>query len=154
MDKADDIKLISADPNKVALPSINNDNNDSDLISESIDGAILGEQVKTLIIPEENEIYPLNYVIDLTNYKTMSALQKQSLVALLSVYGDIELYLYSDSMGLVSFGMGDKYSLERLIPLVKQYVFDDELAIYKNLQSNGQYEVVKGRDITKMRLNL
>ena len=50
--------------------------------------------------------------------------------------------------------MGDKYSLERLVPIVKEYVFNNEIKVYKNFQVGKPVEEVDGKDITKMRLKL
>ena len=50
--------------------------------------------------------------------------------------------------------MGDKYSLERLVPLVREYVFNNEIKVYKNFKVGDKPEEVDHKDITKMRLNL
>lgn len=155
MDSTGNIKLFNTDQDKVVLPTISdNSEEESNLISDSIDNAILGEKVKTLIIPEDADIYPVNYVIDINNVKTLNRIQMQSVNSLKSIYGDVPLYLYNDSRGLVLFGMGDKYSLERMLPIVKTYVFEDEIKVYKNLTIDGKFTEVNGKDITKMRLNL
>lgn len=156
MDNDSGIKLFDVDKNDVVLPTIEKDatQESTELISEEIDGAILGDKVKTLIIPEDTDIAPYNYVFDFTNLQSINVVQKSSLKALISLYGDIQLYLYNDKNGLTAFGMGDKYSLERTIPLIKRFVFNDEIKIYKNFRVGEKLEEVVSKDITKMRLNL
>lgn len=150
------IKLFNADQNSVVLPTISVEatNTENSLISESIDGAILGDKVKTLIIPEDLEISTHNYIFDFTDLATVNVLQKLSLKSLISKYGDVQLYLYNKKTGLTAFGMGDKYSLERLVPLIKEHVFNNEIKIYKNFVIGNKLEEVVSKDITKMRLNL
>lgn len=156
MDNDSGIKLFDVDKNDVVLPTIEKDatQESTELISEEIDGAILGDKVKTLIIPEDTDIAPYNYVFDFTNLQSINVVQKSSLKALISLYGDIQLYLYNDKNGLTAFGMGDKYSLERTVPLIKRFVFNDEIKIYKNFRVGEKLEEVVSKDITKMRLNL
>lgn len=156
MDNGNSIKLFDVDKNDVVLPTIEKDatQQSAELISEEIDGAILGDKVKTLIIPEDTDIALYNYVFDFTNLQSINVVQKSSLKALISLHGDIQLYLYNDKNGLTAFGMGDKYSLERTVPLIKKFVFNDEIKIYKNFRVGKQLEEVVSKDITKMRLNL
>ena len=156
MDNETNIKLFDTNENDIVMPSVSTEatENDSALISESIDGAILGEKVKTLIIPEDTEIAPINYVFDFSELETINVIQKSSLKSLVSLYGDVQLYIYNDKKGLTAFGMGDKYSLERLVPLIRKYVFNDEIKVYKNFEVGYKPEEVDHKDITKMRLNL
>lgn len=156
MDGEQNIKLFNTDANDIALPSesLNDDSEDSSLISESIDSAILGDKVKTIIIPEDTEINPNNYIFDFTNLESINVMQLNSLKSLVSKSGDIQLYLYNDKKGLMAFGMGDKYALERVVPLIKEHVFDNAIHIYKDFVAGGKLEEVSTRDITKMRLNL
>ena len=50
--------------------------------------------------------------------------------------------------------MGEQYSLERMIPLIKQFVFENKIKVYKNFEKDKPLIEVVSRDITKMRLNL
>jgi hypothetical protein len=156
MDNEENIKLFSVDENDIALPSIDNNvaESESKLISESIDGAILGEKIKTLILKEDTEIAPYNYIFDFTTLESINVMQKQSLKSLVSKYGDVQLYLYNKKNGLIAFGMGDKYSLERLVPLIRLHVFNNEIKVYKNFKVGEPVQEVNSKDITKMRLNL
>jgi hypothetical protein len=120
----------------------------------SLKDTIMGEKVKTVLINEETEIYPYNYVLDFSEVDSINAIQKDALKALVTRDGDIKLYLYKKNTGLTSFGMGSKYQLESLMPLIKQYVFADAIKVYKNFNPNGVNHEVKSRDITKLRMNL
>jgi hypothetical protein len=66
---------------------------------------------------------------------------------------NVSLYLYRKD-GLVKFGMGEKYSLEREIPLLRHFIFGDEIRVYKNYIEGEPIVEVTGRDVTQMRLNL
>jgi hypothetical protein len=156
MDNEENIKLFSVDENDIALPSIDSTvtETESKLISESIDGAILGEKIKTLILKEDTEIAPYNYIFDFTTLESINVMQKQSLKSLVSKYGDVQLYLYNKKNGLIAFGMGDKYSLERLVPLIRLHVFNNEIKVYKDFKVGEPVQEVNSKDITKMRLNL
>lgn len=156
MDNESNIKLFNTDQSAVVMPHIDKEvsKESSSLISESIDGAILGDKVKTLIIPEDTEIVPYNYIFDFSDLTSINVIQKSSLKSLISKYGEVQLYIYNRTKGLTAFGMGDKYSLERLVPLLREYVFNNEIKVYKNFRVGEKPEEVDHKDITKMRLNL
>lgn len=156
MDNESNIKLFSTDQSDVVMPHINTEisEDSSKLISKSIDGAILGDKVKTLIIKEDTEIAPYNYVFDFSNVESINIIQKSSLKSLISKYGDVQLYLYNSKNGLTAFGMGDKFLLERLVPLIREHIFNNEIKVYKNFKVGNPLEEVNSKDITKMRLNL
>lgn len=156
MDNESTLKLFNTDPDAIAMPHISSEvsEDSSKLISESINDAILGDQVKTLIIPEDTEIAPYNYIFDFSDLSSINVIQKSSLKSLISRYGDIQLYIYNKTKGLTAFGMGDKYSLERLVPLIREFVFNNEIKVYKNFRVGETPEEVDHKDITKMRLNL
>lgn len=156
MDNTEGIKLFNTDGTNVSMPKINNDDitKESELVSESIDGAILGDKVKTLIVPEDTEIAPFNYIFDFTDLQSITVIQKSSLKSLISLYGDVQLYIYNKQKGLTAFGMGDRYSLERIVPIIREYVFNNEIKVYKNFRIGEKPEEVDRKDITKMRLNL
>lgn len=156
MDNESNIKLFNTDQNAVAMPHISTevDEDTTSLMSDTLEGAILGDKVKTLIIPEDTEIAPYNYIFDFSNLQSINVIQKSSLKSLISRYGDVQLYIYNKTKGLTAFGMGDKYSLERLVPLLREYVFNNEIKVYKNFRVGERPEEVDHKDITKMRLNL
>lgn len=156
MDSNGNIKLFNTDQDNVAMPSIGVATVDeqSALISESIEEAISGEQVKTLILPEDSEIAPLNYIFDFSDVQSINKIQQSALKALVARDGDVQLYLYRKQGGLTAFGEGNKYVLERMIPLIRHHVFNNEIKIYKNFAVGQEVEEVFAKDITKMRLNL
>ncbi len=155
MDKAN-ISLFNDDGNKVAMPSINKelDQNDKELVSESIDNAILNEQVKTLLLPETEEISPINYIFDFSEVESATFMQMLTIKGLKSKDGDVSIYLYNKSRALYFIGYGEKYKLERTLPLIKQFVFEDKIRIFKNFERGKEVNLVEGMDITQMRLNL
>lgn len=156
MDNESNIKLFNTDQNAVVMPHISAevDEGTASLMSDTLEGAILGDKVKTLIIPEDTEIAPYNYIFDFSDLQSINVIQKSSLKSLISRYGDVQLYIYNKTKGLTAFGMGDKYSLERLVPLLREYVFNNEIKVYKNFRVGERPEEVDHKDITKMRLNL
>lgn len=150
----DSMKLFETSGDNIIMPSVNVSESDNDsLRSDSILGAITGEKVKTLIVPENTSIDETNYVFDFSETETVSVFQKEALKALASTNGDVSLYLYKKS-GLVKFGKGIQHNLERIIPLVRAHVFSNEIKVYKNFIPGEPVEEVESRDITKLRLNL
>lgn len=155
MDKAN-ISLFNDDGNKVAMPSINKelDQNDKELVSESIDNAILNEQVKTLLLPETEEISPINYIFDFSEVESATFMQMLTIKGLKSKDGDVSIYLYNKNKALFFIGYGEKYKLERTLPIIKKFIFEDKIKIYKNFERGKEVNLVEGMDITQMRLNL
>lgn len=150
----DNLKLFGTSGDDIVMPSVDASESVSDsLRSDSIASAITGERVKTLIIPENTSIDEVNYVFDFSETETVSVFQKEALKALASTNGDTSLYLYKKS-GLVKFGKGISYNLERIIPLVRAHVFSNEIKVYKNFMPGEPVNEVENRDITKLRLNL
>lgn len=156
MDNESNIKLFNTDHNAVVMPHISTEVSEdtANLMSDTLEKAILGDKVQTLIIPEDTEIAPYNYIFDFSDLQSINVIQKSSLKSLISRYGDVQLYIYNKTKGLTAFGMGDKYSLERLVPLLREYVFNNEIKVYKNFKVGERPEEVDHKDITKMRLNL
>ena len=156
MDNTSDIKLFKEDKNEVAMPSIDTEmtSEQAELISESIDKAIGGEQVKVVILKEVDEIAEDNYIFDFTELASINVIQKEALKSLVTNNGNVQLYLYKKGSGLTSFGSGDRYNLEMMIPLVRNYVFNSEIKIYKNYKVGEPAKEVISKDITKMRLHL
>lgn len=155
MDKAN-IKLFNDDSNNVMLPTIQGQQTEeqSALVSEDITKDINDDTVKTLRVKEELDIEPENFVLDLTNLEQITASQKQVMVSLISSKGTVAIYMYKPKQGLVKLGNGEKYSLERTLPLIRYYVFNNELKIYKNFEKGKPVVEVDTKDITKLRLNL
>lgn len=146
------IQLFKKDNNKIALPS-NNIQEHKELMSESIKETISAETVKVLILPETAIIDELNFIFDFSKTETITVFQREALKSLISKNGDVTLYLYRTN-GLVEFGKGDKYLLERVLPLVSHFIFGDEVIIYKNYKIGEKAVKLAGRDVGHLRLNL
>lgn len=153
MDKMS-INLFGSDLSEVSLPNISEkDVEDSKkLYSADISDAILGEQVETLIIPKETSINPENIVIDFSEIGSISTIQRDVIKSLVNEEGHTEIYLYKKN-SLVSIGVGDKYYMERVVPIIKDAIFNNEVRIYKNYQPGKPIYEITGRDFTKMRMN-
>lgn len=152
-----EIKLFNNDQDTVAMPSIGSDISEeqSSLISKDISDAISGETVKKLILPEESVIAEENFVFDFSDLDSVTIFEREALKSLVNKDGTVSLYLYKKGgMGLVEFGKGEKYSLEREVPLLRHFVFGDGINIYKNYKVGEPAVSIESRDITKMRLNL
>lgn len=156
MDNTSDIKLFKEDKNEIAMPSINIEmtSEQKELISDDINKAISGEQVKIVILKEVNEIAENNYVFDFTDLTSINVIQKEALKSLVSNNGNVQLYLYKKGSGLTSFGVGERYNLEMMVPLVRNYVFNSDIKIYKNYRVGEPAKEVVSKDITQMRLHL
>lgn len=150
------LKLFKDDGLNISMPSINSNlaTENKELISESIDRAILEKQVKTLLLPETTKINTPNYVLDVTNCDSLARIQMQVLHKLLSKEGDVNIYIYKGTKGLYFCGLADKYKLERIMPLIQKYVFEDKISIYKDFEIGAPVHTIKSKDITQMRINL
>ena len=157
MDNAGGIKLFKNDNGSVALPSVSTDDLDKQqaLKSQKITEVLAKEMVKTLLLPEDKTIADENYIFDFSEVESISVFKKEALKSLISKSdtADISLYLYRKN-GLVQFGKGDRYYLERIIPIMLNNIFGDEIKVYKNFKQGEPLVEVKERDITKLRLNL
>lgn len=149
------IKLFNTDQDSIVLPNIGGTDATSQqtLISEDINKDISGEMVKTIRVKEDTEIDPENFVLDLSNIDQITASQKEVVKSLISRFGTTSIYLYK-RQGLIKLGNGDKYSLERLLPLIRFHVFNNEIKIYKNFEIGKPLDEVDSKDITKLRLHL
>lgn len=150
------IQLFKDDGSKIAMPSISNEEleKQKSLVSENVEKGILGDTVKTLLIPEDAEIADLNYIFDFSTLESINPVQKEALKALVRLDGNVQLYLYKSEIGLTAFGTGDDFLLEKMVPLIKFHVFNDEIRVVKNFKRGHQLNEVKTMDFTKMRLNL
>lgn len=149
------IKLFKSDSKEVSLPSIGEEvvEQQKSIMSQSIEGAISGEKVKTLILPEEAMIDKSNIVFDFSEMETISIFQKEALKGLVCKDGDTSLYLYKKNT-LVKIGTGHRYLLERLIPLIREQVFGDTVRVFKDFEVGKPVIEMSKKDITQLRLNL
>lgn len=158
-----DIKLFKDDSPVVAMPNISDEEvelQNKELESKDITEAISGKMVKTILVPEEAVIEEQNYIFDFSNTESITIYKREALKTTLNPHAgsdperDVAIYLHNSSGKLLKIGYGDKYELERLIPLLKSYIFGDEIRIYKNFKKGCNVVEVKKRDITQLRLNL
>ena len=150
------IKLFNHDQNTVIMPQIKqetDDENQQSLVSEDISSDISGESVKIIRVKEDTIIDENNFILDLSDVGQITASQKEVIKSLISSYGNTSIYLYK-KQGLIKLGEGDKYSLERILPLIKLHVFDNAIRIYKNFKRDEPVNEISTKDITKLRLHL
>lgn len=152
----ENIKLFNDSSDEVKLPSVTAEQlqEQQKLRSADITDAISGSTIKTLLLPEETRISDRNFVFDFSDTDKISVFQKEALKSLVTANdGDTSLYLYRKN-GLVEFGKGVRHCLERLIPLMRACVFNNEIRVYKDFCVGKPVQEMESRDITKLRLNL
>lgn len=152
MDSEKGLKLFNDDSPEIMMPSANIESNKG-LQEGALKDAIDGEVVQRLVLPKSSIIDRENFVFDFSNVDTITIFQKEALKSLIKSEGTVSLYLYRPN-GMVKIGKGEKYSLERMVPLVKRYIFNDEINVYKNYIAGMPAKKVVSGDITQMRLNL
>lgn len=126
------------------------------LVSADISSSLLGERVRKVIMSEENGIKLPNYVIDISELIDKKTLdfKMQALSSVCSGEdGDATIYIFTGKT-MTRVGSGYISVLETTLPILSD-CFGSGVRIYRNLKedSNGLDEV-KGRDITKMKLNI
>lgn len=157
MDK-NSINIFGNNSNTIAImPTINSEisTEQSELISDEtqIYENIMHDTVVRISLPKEAKITEKNFIFDFSNMESISVFQKEALKSLVEQEGNVSLYLYKKDT-VTKFGEGEQFKLERMIPLLRHYVFCDDIKIYKNYAEGKPLEEVEVRDITKLRLNL
>lgn len=150
------ISLFDAPEDIVVMPNNFEESSKSEqskLMSNDIAKAIVGNEVKIIVLPEETDIQYPNYVLDFSDCTEITIFQKEALMNLISKDGDTALYLYNKK-SLTRFGYGLKYKLENLMILTKKHIFGDNIKIYRDVQRDKPVDEVISRDITRQRLNL
>lgn len=142
---------------KAIMPTINTEvsSEQSELISDEnqVYENIMHDTVVRISLPKESKIADKNFIFDFSNMEAISVFQKEALKSLVSIEGNVSLYLYKKGT-ITKFGEGEQFNLERMIPLLRHYVFCDDIRIYKNYSEEKPIEEIEARDITKLRLNL
>lgn len=154
--KDNNINLLDAKADEPVMPTISDGLSEQydKLRSDDVKGALLGETVKTLILPEDSKILDKNFIFDFSDKDIITIFQKDVLKSLVSDTGTVGLYLYGKH-GLVLFGLGEQYQLESLLPLIHKYVFANEITIYKDFQPGDlKPKVVDAKNIANMRIHL
>lgn len=140
------------DNSDMILPGQTNKSSE-ELISKDIDEQILGETVKSIMIPEDNGfIYP-NYVIDFSNIDSVDPIQLIALNSLLRDNGDTAIYIYNQG-GIQKIGMGYNETLNRLLAPCTENIFNGKCRVYRDFDPNSPVVIVTTKDITHMRLSI
>lgn len=149
------LKLFNSNTDEIVLPNVSPETveEQKQLMSQSIEKEIGGKQVKKIILPEDSVIEHSNFLFDFSEVESISIFQKEAIKGLISKNGDTALYLYKPS-SLVRFGWGDRYTLERLVPILREQVFGNEIRVFKDFQEGQPIIEVSKKDITKLRINL
>ena len=135
------------------MPSDDNKISDKGILSDSLEKALKGDTVKSVIIPEESIIFQPNYVLDFTGLSEMYEFQMEAIDSLLSSEGDVTLYAYT-SGGLAKLGTGLSSILDRILPLSMSHIFNDKCKVYKDYKIGTTPVIVSNKDITTMRIGL
>lgn len=170
MDNTSGIKLFNDDSTEIAMPSVDIPKDES-FVADQLGDAIEGEQVQKVLLPFSNILEEVNYVLDFTDISTITVFQKEALKGLLYKKHKktlketnnednedkvelITVYMYRKAKDVVELGKGEKFHLERAIPLLKKYVFDNEINVYKNYNSSTQEAITITENTISCRLNL
>lgn len=171
MDNTSGIKLFNDDSTEIAMPSVDIPKDES-FVADQLGDALEGEQVQKVLLPFSNVLEASNYVLDFTDISTITVFQKEALKGLLykkhkktlkeldsedSSEDNVELitiYMYRKAKDTVELGKGEKFHLEKAIPLLKKYVFSDEIKVYKNYNPGSQEAIVITEKNISFRLNL
>lgn len=146
--------LFNTDDNDVVMPSSDRIEDTSGLMSSDISPILTGNKVSRLLVPVDSSVDYPNYVIDLSDIKSITSFQKESLRSLCSELGDCSLYLYAANK-LKKIGTGNKDSLEILLPIVRSDCFGSNIRIYRNFKlSDDELDEIKGMDVTRLSLNI
>ncbi len=152
-----DNNLFSSDPNKVQMPNVDSAQIDKGAESkmEQVKKAIYGDVVEKVLVDKEQTLCEKNYVFDFSDNPAVGYLQVVALKSLVpnSEESDTGVYLNKKS-GAQLLGYGVSYELERLVPLIKRYVFEDEVKVYRDVKPGQHYDEVTEVDFTRLRLKL
>lgn len=169
------IQLFADDSQDFQMPSLANEINSGELTDEEIEAklmgdnqhlvtqgvekAILGDTVKSLLIPEDTEIYLPNFVLDFSEATQLRQHQVEALDSLITVSGDTAVYIYINS-GMQKLGMTNGSDIESILPVAIMSIFGDKehkncvCKLYKDVERGKPIRELKEADITTIRLKL
>lgn len=147
------LKLFNDENKEMKMPGDSNLEKGNSLRTDNVVKALTGEQVKTLLLPEEQLIELPNYVIDFSKNMQMTVFQKLALDSLLSKNGDTSIYLYNNN-NIIKIGSGIQYKLEMILSSYKNNILNKDVNIYKDVERGKELKEVIARDITKLRMNI
>jgi hypothetical protein len=143
--------------NETKLPSISIIGNNEDSTDEkmkSMDNLMMGDKVETLSVDKETHIEEKNFVIDFSEIENVSAIQLKVIKSIVDKEGDTSVYIYNKKKGLILIGVNDKFKLERCLPSIKKYIFDNKIRIFRDFEIGKRLQEVEELDISLIRLNL
>lgn len=163
------IKIFNHDSSEICMP--NKDiKQDESLTQDNFGEAISGDVVQRVLVTIKNKLAPSNYVLDFSNVGAITIFQKEALRSLVykkkkATLKELEfgtqeepelitLYMARSGKDLTELGKGEKYFLEKALPLLRTCVFGDEIVIFKDLDSNGQHIEVISDEKVSYRLNI
>lgn len=154
--KNNEISIFSDNGEKAVIPSAESLGKSEDslnLKSDGIEKAILGETVKSLMIPESFELLLPNYVLDFREAKSLRKHQIQALATLVVDDGDINIYVCLGN-GMEKLGTGYSWKLDDIIVPGMQSIFGDQCRVYHNVERDKPVQELKVFDPTAIRLDI
>ena len=149
-----EMRIFETDSNDIALPGQTPETADGkELMSEGIEEAILEEEVKTIILPEEYGIITPNYVIDMSDVEEVDEIQIRGLDALLNRDGDLAVYIHRKG-SIQKIGMAYSWILSRIIVQTINNIFNGKCIIYKDLAPGKEAYVVSSKNVSHLRLGI
>lgn len=149
-----EMRIFETDSNDIALPGQTPETADGkELMSEGIEEAILEEEVKTIILPEEYGIITPNYVIDMSDVEEVDEIQIRGLDALLNRDGDLAVYIHRKG-SIQKIGMAYSWILSRIIVQTINNIFNGKCTIYKDLAPGKEAYVVSSKNVSHLRLGI
>ena len=152
---ADEVNLFADDGTAPLIPDTNTANCDDTkhLISEGLSKAIGGEVVKSLMIPENLEIYTPNYVLDFREAKILRKHQISILTTLVRDDGDTHIYVCLAN-GMEKIGMGVGSILDSILQPGLESIFGKACKLYKDVEIGKPVYEVTSSDHSTIRLDL
>lgn len=161
------IKLFNDESADIAMPSADSEKN-KELIKNTFGNAIDGDIVQKVLVTIKSSIAPKNYVLDFSNVGIITIFQKEALKSLVykkkkqtikeqEQYEEPELitiYMARTGKDLTELGKGERYYLEKALPLLKSHIFADDIVVYKDFKADGSHIEIISDEKVNYRLNL
>jgi len=131
----------------------NKDNIANKLMTVGIEEALVGDEVKSVLIPDDKSVIKPNYVINISNIKTVEHAQITALDSLLHVDGNVAIYLYMNNK-MQKVGMAYSNIVDRLIVVAVNNIFNNDCEIYKDVEVGKKVKMINSKDISYLRLSI
>lgn len=151
-----DVSLFSDDGQSPTLPSSNIQSSSKELNPikpDDLEGALKGDTVKSLLIPETLDLVLPNYVLDFRKAGKLRKHQISALATMLSEDGDVAIYV-SLPDGIDQIGMAISTTIDRVLPAGITSIFGDNCTLYKDVQRGQPLMEIKQNDVKSVRLQL